>query len=299
MQLSRLNALAALLSLLVGGVTTPVHAQTSGRASPSSGGVQPNVGIAFGFTGSSDVAPSGGWLLESENTARSRRRDGDYEVYRSDNKIGYGLTDTISLGLKVNLGRYDVAGVRGLEDRRTTTFEGLAGLVKYRALERGKDPFGLSIEVGPDWGRFNSGTGAAEESFSIDARLSTDLRIGSSDIYVGSNIAASNAWAWPREDAEQRSSFLEVSTATALIKPDWSIGAEARLLTAYSDLLFDSYAGNALYVGPTASVSFGEGAYAAAGLGIQIAGDDRIAGTSLNLAGFEQHQVRLKVGYTF
>lgn len=281
-------------------MSTLAHAQSGagGGISPAGGGLQPNVGTALGFTGSSDVAPAGGWLIETENTGRFGKIAGRYAGVRSDNKLGYGLTDSISLGLKVNAAHRSLEKVPMLQGGTRTTFEGLAGLVKWRALERGRAPFGLSLEVGPDWGRTNGGDGSAQESWSLDARASADVAVVGDWLYAGSNLAVSNEWAFPR-GPNRRTSFLEASAAIAVARPTWSLGVEARRLVGYGDLLFRRYSGAALYVGPTASVPLGKSSYLAGAWAIQATGDDPVSTRGLNLTAFERHQVRLKLGYTF
>jgi hypothetical protein len=52
---------------------------------------------------------------------------------------------------------HDIAGLRGLDDRRRAALDGLSFDIRYSMLDRANAPFGLMIE--PRWGRVDDLSG--------------------------------------------------------------------------------------------------------------------------------------------
>jgi hypothetical protein len=134
-------------------------------------------------------------------------------------------------------------------------------------------------------------------------------------------------------DATERSSTAGVGAALSYqIAPKVFVGGEARYLRAYEGLALRRYGGDAVYLGPTLYTHLLPNAWLSASWNVQVAGREAVnrreraaafiegqnaiqaaldsgeeppavAGAArrgkLNLAGFERHQFRLKVGFEF
>ena len=74
---------------------------------------------------------------------------------------------------------------------------------------------------------------------------------------------------------------------------------EARNRRHYDGLGLNSFAGQALYIGPTFYATFGERYFVSAAWSIQVWG--AVAGSSgmLDLINFERHQAKLRLGVSF
>ena len=74
---------------------------------------------------------------------------------------------------------------------------------------------------------------------------------------------------------------------------------EVRNLRHYDGLALNSFAGQALYIGPTFYAAFGERYFVSAAWSIQVWG--AVAGSSgaLDLINFERHQAKLRLGVSF
>ena len=83
------------------------------------------------------------------------------------------------------------------------------------------------------------------------------------------------------------------------VMPNLFIGAEARSLRQYDGLGLNSFAGQALYIGPTFYATFGPAYFLSAAWNVQVWG--AVAGNSgaLELVNFERHQAKLRVGVVF
>ena len=74
---------------------------------------------------------------------------------------------------------------------------------------------------------------------------------------------------------------------------------EVRNLRHYDGLALNSFAGQALYIGPTFYAAFGERYFVSAAWSIQVWGG--VAGSSgmLDLINFERQQAKLRLGVSF
>jgi len=74
---------------------------------------------------------------------------------------------------------------------------------------------------------------------------------------------------------------------------------EVRNLRHYDGLALNSFAGQALYIGPTFYAAFGERYFVSAAWSIQVWG--AVAGSSgaLDLINSERHQAKLRLGVSF
>ena len=85
----------------------------------------------------------------------------------------------------------------------------------------------------------------------------------------------------------------------AQIQPGFLIGGEARYLRKYDGATFDSFAGQALFVGPTAYWQLSEKSRLTLAWSPQVWGRPTGSAATLDLVNFERHQARLIFGFNF
>jgi hypothetical protein len=94
--------------------------------------------------------------------------------------------------------------------------------------------------------------------------------------------------------------MLGIGAALAMqVMPNVFIGAEARTLRQYEGLGLNSFAGQALYIGPTFYATFGQGYFLSAAWNVQVWGAVARSPGALDLVNFERHQAKLRVGVAF
>jgi hypothetical protein len=81
--------------------------------------------------------------------------------------------------------------------------------------------------------------------------------------------------------------------------PNVFIGAEARSLRHDDGLGVNSFAGQALYIGPTFYATFGGGYFLSAAWNVQVWGATAGSSGALDLVNFDWYQAKLRVGLTF
>src|SRR5262245_63683162 len=74
------------------------------------------------------------------------------------------------------------------------------------------------------------------------------------------------------------------------------VGAEVRSLRHYEGLGLNSFAGQALYIGPTLYATFGHGYFLSVAWNVQVWGAVAACSGALELVNFEGHQVKLRLG---
>ena len=100
-------------------------------------------------------------------------------------------------------------------------------------------------------------------------------------------------------ETKQESTLGFAAAITARVQPGLFLGGEARYLRHYDGLGLDRLAGDALYLGPTLYARLGGTWWLSATWNSQVAGRAGSAGGALDLANFERHQARLRLGVDF
>ena len=85
----------------------------------------------------------------------------------------------------------------------------------------------------------------------------------------------------------------------AQIRPGFFIGGETRYLRKYDGIGLEQFAGQALFIGPTAYFQLSERSRLTATLSAQALGRPAGSNAALDLVNFERHQARLVFGVNF
>ena len=97
-----------------------------------------------------------------------------------------------------------------------------------------------------------------------------------------------------------RQSTFGVSAALALqVKDGIFLGGELRALTLFDGLALGSFAGRALFAGPSLYARLSERWWMSLAWNVQIAGHVADRPSDLDLVNFERHLAKLRFGYHF
>jgi hypothetical protein len=205
------------------------------------------------------------------------------------------------LSLAAYVTQHRIAGIPGLDDRRSGAFDGLAFGLKYRLIDREHGPLGIAIEAEPQWRRVDGTSGApvgqigGQYSLLLDKELVPNRIISAFNLVYEPEVSRSRLdGTWSHE------STVRVAAAImAQAQPHVSYGLETRYLRKYEGLALDRFAGHALYLGPTVSAKLPGGYWLLAAWSVQVAGRSVGGQGPLDLTNFERHQVRLKLGFNY
>ena len=220
----------------------------------------------FGFTEGSDIGEAGEKELEADSTGRFRRLGGSYSNVATALEAKYSLSDRLRLSAVATVAYYHIAGADGLDDRRQGALQSVSFDARYRLFDREHAPFGLTLSVEPHWGFTDETSGAPADQYGAELRLLADRELIAGRLFAALNVSYEPEQTRLRASGEMlRDSTLGVAAALALqVMPSVFIGAEARNLRHYEGLGLNSFAGQALYIGPTFYATFGRGYFLSA-----------------------------------
>ena len=255
----------------------------------------------FGFTTGTSVGEIGEKEIQSRLTGRLGKSAGHYSMLSNKLEAEYVPLRDFRLSLAAYVTQHRIAGIPGLDDRRSGAFDGLAFGLKYRLIDREHGPFGIAIEAEPQWRRVDGTSGAPVDQIGGQYSLLLDKELVSNRIISAFNLVYEPEVSRSRLDGTwSHESTVRVAAAImAQAQPHVSYGLETRYLRKYEGLALDRFAGHALYVGPTVSATLPRGYWLLAAWSVQVAGRSVGGQGPLDLTNFERHQVRLKLGFNY
>ena len=253
----------------------------------------------FGFTSGTDLPEKGQKQGEFEFVGTRGKQDGSYTALTKAVALKYmALTDT-RFAVTGAMAYHNISGVTGLEDLNRLTPQSLGFEMKHRFLDRTKAPLGLALSIEPIWSRIDEVSGVPVSQFGTGCALVADKELVADRLFGAVNLLYDLAASRVLETGEwERESSIGVGTAASLqFQQGFFLGLEARYFRAYEGLTLGSFAGEALFVGPTAYVN--KCCFLAAAWNVQAWGRASGGAGSLDLENFERHQATVKFGFDF
>jgi len=283
---------AAGLSLSGGG---PVHAYDEGAF----GEIETK--YIFGFTEGSSIGLQGEKEFSSETIAALGKRDGDFAATQTKLEFEHTPTQFIQVEFGALVASHNIENVTGLEDRHAVSFSGLFGELRYLLVERGSSsPIALTVSVEPVWRRIDETSGERVTNFELETRLHADVELVANRVFQGFNAMYEPETTRTGEGLWEKESTLGVSTAIAFRPiPPLLIGAEIWYLRHYAELGFNSFTGDAVFLGPTLYLQLTRKSFLTAAWNAQVAGRETGQAGSLDLTDFSRHRAKLKFAVEF
>lgn len=254
----------------------------------------------FGFTEGSDLGVPGEVEMEWETSGRLGRRLGRFAALDTGLALKVPLASDIRIAPGITFNAYDI-GAPGLPARLSGGVNGAFLETRLRLIDRRTGPFGLTLNVVPSFGGVDAGSGAGARSFGTEVGLLADYELVPGTLVAAVNASLSFADTRPNNgDARLLGSGIEVAGALAYrLRPGLFVGGEARYARSYGGLTLGPLAGQAAYLGPTLYATLSPQAWASFTWSFQVAGRAEGEPGPLDLTGFDRHQMRLRVGYSF
>jgi hypothetical protein len=295
-----LGLLLGLASMWLAGVAAPGSASADSHKHADKAG-EVDTEHMFGFTEGSDIGEAGEKELETDSTGRFGKVNGSYNNVATALEAKYSFSDRFRLSAVATVAYYDITGVSVFDDRRQAALQSISFDARFRLFDREHAPFGLTLSVEPHRGFMDEMSGEGADQYGAEFRLLADRELIPGRLFAALNVSYEPEQARLRASGEiLRESLLGIGGALAMqVMPNVFIGAEARSLRQYDGLGLNSFAGQALYIGPTFYATFGQGYFLSAAWNVQVWG--AVAGSSgaLDLVNFERHQAKLRVGVVF
>ena len=259
----------------------------------------------FGFTEGSGVGLEGEKEFSLETIARMGKLDGRY--WASETKLEYEFTPNqyVQFELGPLVSWHNIKNVTDLDNRNQLAFSGFFGEIRYLLLERGpSSPLAVTLSAEPEWHRIDETSGAHVKNFGLELKVNADVELIQNRLYLGSNLLyepeathdPDNIGAgWEKESTGGISGAVSYR-----IVPSVFVGVELWYLRHYDGTWFNSFTGDALYLGPTLYVQLGRKMFMTAAWSAQVRGHDvEIPGSTLNLSEFSRQRAKLKFAVEF
>src|SRR3979490_3305962 len=101
----------------------------------------------FGFMIGTDVGSVGEREFQSQTTGRFSRAGGSYRAMGQELELEFVPLPNFRIELGGTFATHDIFGVSGFADRSQFEGQGISLDLRYRFLDREKDPFGLTLAV--------------------------------------------------------------------------------------------------------------------------------------------------------
>jgi hypothetical protein len=259
----------------------------------------------FGFTEGSGIGLEGEKEFSLETVARIGKRDGRY--WASETKLEYEFTPNqyVQFELGPLVSTHVIKGVTDLDDRNQLAMSGFFGEVRYLLLDRGpSSPLAITLSAEPEWHRIDETSGARVKNFGLELKINADLELIKNRLYLGGNLLYEPeathdpdgiGAGWEKESTGGISGALSYR-----ILPSVFVGAELWYLRHYDGAWFNTFTGDAFFLGPTTDIQLGRKVFMTAAWNVQIHGRDvDDPGSTLNLGEFSRQRGKLKLAVEF
>jgi hypothetical protein len=255
----------------------------------------------FGFTEGASIGLEGEKEFSAETISALGKRDGRF--FAGQTKLEFERTPTqfVQVEFGALVASHDIARVTGLDDRHGVNFGGLFGEVRYLLVERSaSSPIAVTVSAEPVWRRVDETSGEQVVNFEFETRLHADAELVENRVFLGFNALYEPETTRTGEGGWEKESTLGASTAIAF-RPaaPLLIGGELWYLRHYDGLAFNSFTGDAVYVGPTLYLQLTRKAFVTAAWNVQVAGREAGQAGALDLADFSRHRAKLKLAIEF
>jgi hypothetical protein len=254
------------------------------------------------FTVGSSIGIEGERAIEPDTKANFGKRGGRYTATQTELELEYTPTQFVELEFGPTISYYNIRGVPGLDDRNTGTVNGVVATFRSLLIERNPSPFAVTLSVEPEWHSLDETSGVAVSNYGLETKLEADAELIKNRLFLAFNVlyepetTSVNAMPamWNNE------STLGVSSALALqIIPNVVIGGDVWYLRHYDGITFNSFTGDAVYLGPTFFWKIGPKVLVSASWEAQIAGHELGIASPLDLSDFSRQRARLLFEFEF
>jgi hypothetical protein len=255
----------------------------------------------FGFMIGTDVGTVGEREFQSQTTGRFSRRGGSYRAINEELELEFVPVDNFRIEIGSAFAAHDINGIAGFEDRSQLAWQGVSLDLRYKFLDRGTAPFGLTFAVENHVSRIDESTAAVVRNYGTELTLAFDRELVPNFVVAALNLTFQPEWTrFPGTAAAEQESTIGASLGVmAQLRPGLFVGGEARYLRKYEGIGLEEFMGEALFVGPTAYFQLSERSRLTATWSLQAWGRSARSSSALDLVDFERHQARLVFGVNF
>ena len=252
------------------------------------------------FTIGSSTGLEGEKALEAESQADFGKRGGHYAAAQTVLEFEYTPTQFMQIELGPSFSYYNIHNVPGLDDINLATVNGFEANLRSVIIDRGPSPVAVTLSLEPEFHSRDETSGAKVVNYGLETRLEADAELVKNRLFLGFNLlyepetTRADLGMWSRE------STFGVSSALAYqVIPNVVIGADLWYLRHYDGTTFNTFTGDAVYLGPTLYWKLSSKILMSAAWETQIAGSESGVTNALDLTDFSHHRARLLFEFEF
>jgi len=288
-------------ALAVGGaccaLSPPLLAQDAPPSAPAFYEIETK--YIFGFTQGSGIGLEGEKEASIESVGRFGKREGRYAATETKFEIEYTPTQYIQVEFGPLAASHYIRNVPELDNRNTFQPSGFFGEVRYLVFDRPSSPVAVTLSVEPAYRAFDETGGARVQNYELETAINADIELVKNRIY-----AAFNAIYEPettRADGHwEKESTLGLTAALAVrVIPEVAVAAEVDYYRHYGGILFGTFTGDALFLGPAVYIQLARKVFMTAAWNAQVWGREVGTSNRLNLEEFSRQRAKLKVAVEF
>jgi hypothetical protein len=283
------------------GATAAILAGAAG-AQAQNGGAFPEVETKYIFGHFTLGAEMGepGKAFEPDTKAAFGKRGGRYATSETELELDYTPNEYLQIELGPRVAYYGIHNVPGLGDRNMGAISGFAVDVRSLIVQREHSPFAVALSVEPEFHNRDETGGERVSSYSVETKLEADAELIKKRLFLAFNLlyqpeatrAAVGGW--------DKESTLGVSSALAFqIVPNVVVGVDLWYLRHYQGGAFNSFTGDAVYLGPTFYWKIAPKVLMSAAWEAQVAGCEIGVSSALDLTDFSRQRATLLIEFEF
>jgi hypothetical protein len=255
----------------------------------------------FGFMIGSDVGNPGEREFQTQTTGRFGKGGGTYRALGQAIEIEIVPLPNFRVEVGATATLHDITGVPDVDDRRQFNFQGLSLDLRYRLLDRGRAPFGMTIAAETHGDRIDEVSGAKGRMYGTDFTLAFDRELIPNFAIGAVNLIYQPEWTRFEVSglSEKNSTIGAAFAGMVRVSPNVLLGGEMRYFRQYEGIGLGEFSGQAVFVGPTAYFQLSEQSRLTLSWSMQAWGRPAGSGANLDLVNFERHQARLVFGVNF
>jgi hypothetical protein len=255
----------------------------------------------FGFSEGADIGKTGEREIESETVLRQGKAGGRYGTVTENLEAKQVVADGLRLNARATFSYFGISGVPGLPDRGEAALHGVTFEARYVLIDRARAPVGLTLIADTRWGRVDDTSGEAVRSHGALLALAMDREFIPGKLFGALNwLYDADATHFDATGLSTHQSKAGVAAALAgHVRGGLYLGAELRYLRVYDGLGLNTYAGQALFAGPTMYLQLAPQWALSGGWNWQIRGHTAASGGPLDLTHFERQLVKLRLNHNF
>ena len=288
--------------LVAVGATAAILASAAGaKAQDNSAFHEIESKYIFGdITVGSSTGIEGEKAFEPETGAGFGKRGGNYAASLTELEYEYTPNQFVQLEFGPTFSYYDIHGVSDLNDLNLGTFNGFAGSFRSVLVDRGPSPLAVTLSLEPEFHSRDETSGTRIVNYEIEAKLEADYELVANRLFLASNLlyepetTRGDLGAWFNE------STFGISAALAYqIVPKVVIGADFWYLQHYEGVGFNTFTGDAYYLGPTLYWQVSPKMLVSAAWETQVAGHESGVSPTLDLTDFSHYRAKLLLEFEF